>query len=123
MEQPLRRLATVQKFYAWGILALGVAPLAVLLPGRPTALADVVGTAVASGLDLLLVACTLSAIATGLSSRFVAQGSHPIFCRAVAVLNLLYVPFGTAMGVLTLLTLGRPAPGDPAPVAESPIVG
>ncbi len=117
-EQPLRRLAAVQKLYAWGILALGASPLAVVLFGRmlykddPTytfseLFADFLLVALLSMMGMILVACALSAAATALSARFMSRGSHPLYCKAVAVLNLLYFPFGTALGVMTLRTLSR----------------
>jgi len=117
-QPPLQSLATYQRLYAWGILALGALPVAVLLLGRmlykddPTytfteLFADLVLVAALSILGMILIACTLSAAATALSARFVSSGSHPMYCKAVAVLNLLYFPFGTALGVMTLRTLAR----------------
>jgi hypothetical protein len=126
-QQPLRRLATVQKVYAWGTFALGALPLAALLCSRvlykddpdyaPTLarlLEDLIVAAAVSIYSMILIACALSSAATALSARFVSRGSHPLFCRAVAVLNLLYFPFGTALGVVTLRTLARHQPDAPA---------
>jgi hypothetical protein len=37
----------------------------------------------------------------------VARRRHRVFCMAVAALSCLSIPFGLALGVLTLLTLSR----------------
>jgi hypothetical protein len=55
----------------------------------------------------LLAACVLSSSATAISACVVTGGRHPLYCRAVALLNLLYFPFGTALGVITLRALAR----------------
>jgi hypothetical protein len=122
----MRRLANYQKTYAWGILALGALPVAVLLFDRmlykddPTytfseLFADLVLMAALTVIDVILIACAISAAATALSARFVSRGSHPIFCKAVAVLNLLYFPFGTVLGLMTLRTLARQRAVGPEP--------
>jgi len=64
------------------------------------------GAAIAAGL-LLVVGMALGAL-------LVAEGFHLLrlrslrFCRFVSTLGLFFVPFGTLLGVLTLVVLSRP---------------
>jgi hypothetical protein len=65
------------------------------------------GAAVAAGL-LLVLGMTLGGL-------LVAEGFHLMrlkgyrFCRFVSTLGLFFVPFGTALGAVTLAALSRPA--------------
>ena len=43
------------------------------------------------------------------TGRFLARRQHRTFCVVISVLNCLSVPFGTALGVFTLIVLQRPS--------------
>ena len=117
----LNRLALLQKVYAVGTLLLGVLPLgtflvSILIHKGEVAAAPVLMQFLLGGVFLpvgylifgtLLAACVVSASATAISACFVPGGRHPLYCRAVGILNLLYFPFGTALGVITLRSLAR----------------
>jgi hypothetical protein len=43
-----------------------------------------------------------------LAGRFLSHRRHYLFCMVVAALSCLWVPFGTVLGVFTIIVLGRP---------------
>jgi FtsH-binding integral membrane protein len=43
------------------------------------------------------------------TGRFLSRRQHHTFCVVVSVLNCLSLPFGTALGVFTLIVLQRPS--------------
>ncbi len=43
------------------------------------------------------------------AGRFLKRQTHYVFCFVIAVLNCVFVPFGTALGVCSLLVLNRPS--------------
>lgn len=57
---------------------------------------------------LIAAPYVLSLIGNFLSARRVALRTGHGFVLGVAVLNLLHMPFGTAAGIYTILTLNRP---------------
>ena len=80
-------------------------------PGEPVDMVLVhvfgeTGAAVAAGL-LLVLGMTLGGL-------LVAEGLHLMrltgyrFCRLVSTIGLFFVPFGTALGAVTLVALSRP---------------
>jgi hypothetical protein len=52
---------------------------------------------------VLATACVLNVFA----GLFLRQRNHRIFCMVVAGLNCLQIPFGTALGIFTLMVLSR----------------
>lgn len=44
-----------------------------------------------------------------LTGRFLAQRKHYVFCFVIAALNCMWAPFGTVLGVFTIIVLSRPA--------------
>ena len=48
------------------------------------------------------------AIAKFLTGKFLGQRRSRTFCQVVAGISCLSIPFGTALGVATFLTLGKP---------------
>jgi len=79
---------------------------------------------------IMLVGWTL-AIGTMLAGRFLSQRKHYTYCLVMAGLSLLFQPFGTILGVFTILLLIRPSvkrlfetgeiPHDPEEADEPPI--
>ncbi len=56
---------------------------------------------------LLLGALTL-AVSIGLAGRWLAGHSHYNFCLVMAAVECVFMPFGTVLGVLTLIALLQP---------------
>jgi hypothetical protein len=56
-------------------------------------------------LTLLILA---SAVALAFAGRFLAQQRHWLYCMVVAGLSCASFPFGTALGVFTIVTLSKP---------------
>ena len=48
------------------------------------------------------------AICLIMAGRFIAKQKHYIFCLVMASLNCLFMPFGTVLGVFTIVVLMRP---------------
>ncbi len=49
------------------------------------------------------------AVCVILAGRFIAKRKHYIFCLVIAALNCLFMPFGTVLGVFTIVVLIRPS--------------
>ena len=73
--------------------------------GPPAALIGYLFTIIA-GL-LVLIGWTL-AVCSFLVARYLMRRKHYLFCLIVSGVNCLQVPFGTALGVFTLIVLLRP---------------
>ena len=56
-----------------------------------------------------LLAIVGLAILTGLAGRNIARRRRYTFCLVVAAINCLVMPFGTALGVFTIIVLSRPS--------------
>lgn len=56
---------------------------------------------------LVLIGWTL-AVCSFLAARYLMRRKHYLFCLIVSGVNCLQVPFGTALGVFTLIVLLRP---------------
>ena len=49
------------------------------------------------------------AVLMGLAGRFLARRQHRLYCLVVSAVECLWTPFGTVLGILTLLVLIRPS--------------
>ena len=49
------------------------------------------------------------AVCVILIGRFIAKRKHYIFCLVISGLNCLFMPFGTVLGVFTIIVLVRPS--------------
>jgi hypothetical protein len=49
------------------------------------------------------------AVCVILAGRFIAKRRHYVFCLVIAGLNCLFMPFGTVLGVFTIVVLIRPS--------------
>jgi hypothetical protein len=57
----------------------------------------------------ILVVCGIgSALLTFLTARFLAARSHRVFCIVIAALTCLQIPWGSVIGVCTIMVLSRP---------------
>lgn len=64
------------------------------------------------------------ALLSYLAGRWLRAGQHPTFCFVVAIINLLNMPYGTLLGIFTIIVLGRPRvkaifSGDPEAETEA----
>jgi hypothetical protein len=100
-----RQLARLGAFhYALaGLQAVMAAVLSVMLLDTPAE-----GWAVTVSWTLVFSVAAL-AILTLVAGRRIAGRQVYSFCLTVAALNCFYFPFGTALGILTLITLKRPS--------------
>ena len=62
----------------------------------------------AIGLGLLLSYVVIT-VCLVLAGRYLARHRHPTFCLVVAALECMLMPFGTVLGVLTIIVLNRPS--------------
>jgi hypothetical protein len=60
------------------------------------------------GLVVLFIGLSITFL-TYWAGRCIRDRRHRTFCVIVACLSCLHVPFGTAIGVCTLIVLGRPS--------------
>jgi hypothetical protein len=58
---------------------------------------------------VLMLAGLAFAFCVVLAGRFIAKHKHYIFCLVIASLNCLFMPFGTILGVFTIVILMRPS--------------
>ena len=56
-----------------------------------------------------IVLCLAMAILTLLAGWRLTQHRHRSFCLTIAAINCFFFPFGTALGILTIAVLKRPA--------------
>ena len=49
------------------------------------------------------------AVCVILTGRYIVRHKHYIFCLVMASLNCLFMPFGTILGVFTIVVLMRPS--------------
>jgi hypothetical protein len=71
------------------------------------------------------------AICTAMAGKYLAEHKRYNFCLVVAAVLCLFMPFGTVLGVFTILVLVRPSvkalfegramPSSPAPVTTQPM--
>ena len=63
-----------------------------------------------------------TAICQIFAGRFLGRQAHYVFCTAIAAIECISIPFGTILGVFTLMVLSRDSvkrlfnPGTPPPV-------
>jgi hypothetical protein len=74
--------------------------------GGPPALIGLFFTFVAGGIILLGWAFAICIILAG---RFISQRKNHMFCMVMAGIECMFTPFGTVLGVFTIITLIRPS--------------
>ena len=114
-QEHLRLLSIVYYIYAgmsaffglfgllYIVLGLVVAPMVPIRNGDPAFPAYIF--VVLGGIFLVLVAAVTTAEL--LIARYLKRRQHYTFCLIVAGFNCLWIPFGTALGVFTILVLQR----------------
>ena len=59
---------------------------------------------------LTFIVCGIGyAVCVILAGRFLARQAHYIFCFVMAAVSCAFVPFGTVLGVFTIIVLSRPS--------------
>lgn len=75
------------------------------------------------GGGLILTGLTL-AVFIAITGRFLGRCHRHLFCTVVAAIECLFIPFGTVLGVFTLVVLMRPSVrelfGETPPAAPEP---
>lgn len=88
-------------------LVVGIAAIAASSEAPPRAFIGwIFCIIVALALILIGWAFAACAIATG---RFLAQRAHYMFCLVMGCVECIFIPFGTVLGVFTILVLMRPS--------------
>jgi hypothetical protein len=59
----------------------------------------------AAGMIAIGLACAVGIVLAG---RFLARRTYYLFCLVMAAVECLFIPFGTVLGVFTILVLQRP---------------
>ena len=92
-------------------LAIGIAMLAGAFPppedggeGVPT----FVGWIFVGVASLLIVTGWVLAVMLLITGRFLSKRKHYTFCFVTAAISCLFMPFGTILGVFTIVVLSRP---------------
>lgn len=100
-------------FACFPIIYIAVGVLAVYAPGTMDAEGDVLPAlfgwifiVVGAGLMLLGWAFAVFAIITG---RYLARQVHYLFCMVMAAIECMFMPFGTVLGIFTIIVLAKPS--------------
>lgn len=100
-------------FACFPIIYIAVGVLAVYAPGTMDAEGDAlpalfgwVFIVVGAGLMLLGWAFVVFTIITG---RYLARQVHYMFCMVMAAIECIFMPFGTVLGVFTIIVLAKPS--------------
>ena len=104
-------MAALFSFFPALYLILGT--LFIVAPGRiqgsgspPPAFVGWILIILGGSIMLVGLAFAVCVILTG---RYIAKRHHYIFCLVIASLNCLFMPFGTVLGVFTIVILMRPS--------------
>jgi hypothetical protein len=60
------------------------------------------------GAVLMVIGCAFSACII-IAGRFLARRFHYLFCMVMAAIECIFMPFGTVLGVFTIVVLVRPS--------------
>ncbi len=59
--------------------------------------------------SLIIVLGLTFAVCMVFAGRYLARQEHYVFCLVIAGIECIYVPFGTVLGVFTIIVLSRPS--------------
>jgi len=121
MDQEHLRLLSIFHYVVAGIIALfSCFPIIHLIVGivwfvAPAAMSGGHGPPLLFGLLFTLIPAMMIlagwglAVVVLLAGRSLARRRHYTFCLVVAAISCLFMPFGTVLGVFTILVLNRPS--------------
>lgn len=100
-------------FACFPIIYIAVGVLALYAPGTMDAEGEAMPAffgwifiVIGAGLMLLGWAFAVFAIITG---RYLARQVHYLFCMVMAAIECMFMPFGTVLGVFTIIVLAKPS--------------
>jgi hypothetical protein len=117
-DQEHLKLLAIFHFVLAGLCAMfSLIPLAQLVLGLGLASGSLDGEPMAQVMGCFFVAMAGSAVVLGLglavslvlAGRALLDQKHYTFCLVMACLSCMFMPFGTVLGVFTLLVLLRPS--------------
>ncbi len=76
--------------------------------GPPPAEAKIIGLVIIIIFGAIVLFGWAAAVCVFLAGRFLAAQTHYIFCMIVAGVECLFMPFGTVLGIFTIIVLVRP---------------
>lgn len=104
-------LAAVAALFPILHLVIGLAML--LAPnkfnGHPDPMTRFIGVMLVVFAVLFMLAGWTLAVLIYLAGRFLARHRHHTFCVTMAAVQCLFMPFGTVLGVFTIIVLSRPS--------------
>jgi hypothetical protein len=102
-------LNALSAFFAVVFLVMGVVLLAAATSGTSNPPPLFVGYLFVFLGVVFLTAGLAFAACLALAGRFLSQQRHRMFCLVIAVINCLSFPYGTMLGVFTIMVLMRPS--------------
>jgi hypothetical protein len=103
----------VALFACFPIIYIAVGVLAVYAPGTMDAEGDAMPALVGwifiiIGGGLIFIGWAF-AVFTIIAGRYLARQVHYLFCMVMAAIECIFMPFGTVLGVFTIIVLARPS--------------
>jgi hypothetical protein len=100
-------------FACFPIIYIAVGILAVYAPGTMDSEGDALPALfgwifIIVGAGLILVGWTF-AVFTIIAGRYLVRQVHYLFCMVVAAIECIFMPFGTVLGVFTIIVLVKPS--------------
>jgi hypothetical protein len=100
-------------FACFPIIYIAVGVLALYAPGSMDAEGDALPVLfgwifIVVGGGLILVGWAF-AVFTMIAGRYLARQTHYLFCMVMAAIECIFMPFGTVLGVSTIIVLSKPA--------------
>jgi hypothetical protein len=100
-------------FACFPIIYIAVGVLAVYAPGTMDAEGDALPALfgwifIVVGAGLILVGWSF-AVFTIIAGRYLARQIHYLFCMVMAAIECMFMPFGTVLGIFTIIVLAKPS--------------
>lgn len=100
-------------FACFPIIYIAVGVLALYAPGSMDAEGDALPALfgwiiIIVGAGLVVIGWAF-AVFTIIAGRYLARQVHYLFCMVVAAIECIFMPFGTVLGVFTIIVLSKPA--------------
>jgi hypothetical protein len=100
-------------FACFPIIYIAVGVLAVYAPGTMDSEGDALPALfgwifIVVGAGLILIGWAF-AVFTILAGRYLTRQVHYLFCMVMAAIECIFMPFGTVLGVFTIIVLAKPS--------------